>query len=479
MSGVHPLNVVRQPPFFRQVLVLTQYYAPNPAHPPSVCRTMIRELERLGCRVRVITGMPNYPVGKIYPGYEGRLTLAERIDEVPVRRMWLYPASGRSAIRRLLNYLSFTATGGLALLFQGGVDLVFVEAQPITLALPAFLNRLIRRVPYVYNTPDLQVEYADEDRWLGLHILIGCAPRLEGFLMRQALAVSTVTHAFIDHFERERGIPRGRLTFLPNGADTERLKPMARTEELAARLGVGDRKVFTFAGTHAPYQGLEIILNAAKLLRDRKDIVFLMVGDGPVRGQLIAQAEREGIDNVLFRTSAFDEMPQLMSLTWASLVVLRKLQIAHKMRLSKAIPPLACGVPLIYAGWGETAEIVEREGVGLRVEPENPEALAVAVLRLADDSQLRESMSRRGRALAEREFSWSFIVADWMRNSSAFAAGSIQRCPRAPLLRPRPRELRLDGGTPNGRARGKRPTCCELCSGPALLCDEVGASNAW
>jgi glycosyltransferase involved in cell wall biosynthesis len=161
-----------------------------------------------------------------------------------------------------------------------------------------------------------------------------------------------------------------------------------------------------------------------------------MVGDGPVRAQLIAQAEREGIDNILFRTSPFDEMPQLMSLTWASLVVLRKLQIAHKMRLSKAIPPLSCGVPLIYAGWGETAEIVEREGVGLRVEPENPEALAAAVRRLADNPQLRNAMGRQGRALAEREFSWSFLVADWMRQLARVREGLSPEVPTAPGLAP-------------------------------------------
>jgi glycosyltransferase involved in cell wall biosynthesis len=392
---------------------------------------MVRELKRMGCEVSVITGMPNYPVGKIYPGYEGRLTSTEEIDGVPVRRMWLFPAAGRSAARRLFNYLSFTATGALALLFKGNVDLVFVEAQPVTLAVPAFLNRLVRRVPYIYNTPDLQVEYAAEDRWVGLRMLIHCARALEVFLMKRAFSVTTVTHAFIDHFVNERKIPRERMSFLPNGADTERLRPLPRSKELAEKFGVGDRKVFTFAGTHAPYQGLEVILEAAKLLRDRKDIVFLMVGDGPVRKQLIDQAEREGIDNILFRTSPFDEMPQLMSLTWASLVVLRKLQIAHKMRLSKAIPPLACGVPLIYAGWGETAEIVERDGVGLRVEPENPEALAAGVRRLADNPELRNAMGRRGRAVAEREFSWSFIVADWMRQLARIRQGLSPDVPPA------------------------------------------------
>jgi putative colanic acid biosynthesis glycosyltransferase WcaI len=225
-------------------------------------------------------------------------------------------------------------------------------------------------------------------------------------------------------------VPREHLTFLPNGADTERLRPMPRDAGLAARLGVGDRTVFTFAGTHAPYQGIEVILDAAKLLRHRRDIVFLMVGQGPVREQLIKRATAEGIDNVLFRDSPFDEMPGLMSITCASLVVLRRMEIATKMRLSKAIPPLACGVPIIYAGWGETAEIVERERVGLRVEPEDPAALARAVEYLADHAAERDELGRRGRLLAEREFAWSHLVADWMRQMGRVARKLDPEVPR-------------------------------------------------
>ncbi|MFO0680466.1 MAG: glycosyltransferase family 4 protein [Sandaracinus sp.] len=410
------------PTRFRRILVLTQYYAPETGAPPIRLRAMVKELRRQGCEVRVLTGMPNYPTGRLKPGYEGRLHLREEIDGVPIERVWLYPAAGRNAAKRLANYLSFTATSALALARIDDVDLVFVEAQPITLALAALLHAKLRGVPFVYNTPDLQVEYADEDRW-GVRGLIRAARAMEGGLMRRALSVTTVTHAFIDHFATERAVPRSRLTFLPNGADTEVLRPLPRDRALAERLGVGDRKVFTFAGTHAPYQGLEVILEAAKRLRDREDIVFLMVGDGPVRQQLIEKARVEGIDNVLFRSSPFDEMPALMSLTYASLVVLRKLKIATKMRLSKAIPPLACGVPLVYAGWGETAEIVEREGVGLRVDPEDPGALADAVRALADAPARREEMGRRGRELALREFSWSYIVHDWLRQVERVAAG--------------------------------------------------------
>lgn len=413
----------------KRILVLTQYYAPEPGAPPIRLGAMTREMKKLGFDVRVLTGMPNYPRGEIFDGYRGKLTMHEELDGIPVERVWLYPASGRGAIKRLVNYLSFTATAGVMLARHGNVDLVFVEAQPVTLAVPALLNKIIRGVPYVYNTPDLQVEYAAEDRWVGVRALVSAARALEAGLMKRSLSVTTVTHAFIEHFARERGVPLEQLTFLPNGADAEVLQPSARDTALAMRLGVGDRKVFTFAGTHAPYQGIEVILETAKRLADRKDIVFLLVGDGPMRRPLMEQAAREGLDNVLFRESPFSEMRQLMSLTTASLVVLRPLGISKMMRLSKAIPPLACGVPIIYAGWGETAAIVERENVGLAVPPGEPEALARAVVELADDQDRREEMGRRGRALVERELSWSFIVRDWVRQIERILAGADPEVP--------------------------------------------------
>src|SRR6185503_18084666 len=138
--------------------------------------------------------------------------------------------------------------------------------------------------------------------------------------------------------------------FLPNGADTDVLRPRPYDEELASRFGIAGRRVFTYAGTHAHYQGLEVIVEAAKLLAHRPDIVIVMVGQGPVRPKLIAMARDAGLTNILFHDSPFEEMPRLMSISYASLVTLRDMPAARKMRLSKAIPPLACGVPVIYAG---------------------------------------------------------------------------------------------------------------------------------
>jgi colanic acid biosynthesis glycosyl transferase WcaI len=399
---------------FRKVLILTQYYHPEPGAPQIRLRALAKELRAAGVDVQVLTGMPNYPVGRIFSIYRGKLTCREEIDGVPVRRVWLYPAAGRGSLRRLLNYLSFTATAGLTLLFSRRVDLVFVEAQPILLAIPAWLLSRLRGIPYVYNTPDLQVEIAEEAKWIGLRSVIRLAVSLESFLMRQALTVTSVTHAFIDHFVQHRNVPRGRMSFLPNGADTDALRPLPPDADYARELGVHGRTVLTYAGTHAHYQGLEVLIETAKRLRHRNDIVILMVGQGPMRQRLIEMARQADLTNVLFRESPFDEMARLMSITYASLVVLRDMPAARKMRLSKAIPPLACGVPVIYAGHGETPEILVREGCGIQVAPENPVQLANAIEHLTDHPDVRSQMSHVARELAEREFSWRTLVSNWM-----------------------------------------------------------------
>jgi len=408
---------------FRTLLILTQYYHPEPGAAQIRLRAMATELRAMGVKVRVLTGMPNYPRGRIFAEYRGKFTLREEIDGVPVRRVWLYPAAGRGSLRRLLNYFSFTAMAGLALLFTRRVDLVFVEAQPIILALPAWLLKQVRGIPYIYNTPDLQIEIAEEARWIGLRVLIRRAARLESFLMRHALTVTTVTHAFVDHFVRYRGVPRARMSFLPNGADMKVLRPLPPDEAYGELLGVTGRTVFTYAGTHAHYQGLEVIIETAKRLRHRKEIVILMVGQGPMRQTLIEMARQADLDNVLFRDSPFEEMTRLMSVTYASLVVLRDMPAAKKMRLSKAIPPLACGVPVVYAGYGETPEILVREGCGVQVEPENPELLAKAMENLADAPDLRRRMSQVARLLAEREFSWQTLVRNWVAQVARITAG--------------------------------------------------------
>lgn len=404
---------MRKMPQFQDWLIVTQYYHPELGAPQVRLRAFVKELTRLGRRVTILTGMPNYPEGVIHDGYQGKLSLTDRVDELEVKRIWLYPAGGKKPLKRLLNYLSFTFHALCHLGLVRNKQIVFIEAQPLTLALFGLLADWIFKVPYIYNTPDLQVEIASERGWMG-SVFVRAAAWLETFLMRRAYSVSTVTYSFIEHFVGVRGIPRERMSFLPNGVDLEYLRPIPYDNQYAERMGVIGKKVLTYAGTHADYQGLDVILDAAKRLKHRSDIVFLMVGKGPERQRLIERARIEGISNVLFKDSPFEERSLLMSISCGFIAVLRNIPVAQKMRLSKIFPPLACGVPVIYAGVGETAEIIRNNACGIVVVPENPLSLADAVVSFADAPERRDEFSKAGLKLVEREFSWKTIVSNWL-----------------------------------------------------------------
>jgi glycosyltransferase involved in cell wall biosynthesis len=413
-------------------VIATQYYLPEPGAPQVRLSTLARHLVRRGIHVRVLTGMPNYPTGVIQEGYRGKWFHREEIDGIEVLRVWLYPATGKNPLKRLANYLSFTFMATFYLLFcMRRMDLLFVEGQPISMGLAGVLMKWFRGVPYIYNIPDLQTDVARQLGFLGARLLLRIAVGMENFFMRQSLSTSTVTHKFIDYYV-ERGIPRAKLSFLPNGADTDVLRPLPFDADYAAQLGVSGKKVFTYAGTHAFYHGLELLIEAAELLRDRSDIVLLLVGQGPVRPKLMEMAADKKLTNVVFGDSPFSEMPRLMAVTYASLVVLRDIPAAGKMRLSKTFPPLACGVPVIYAGVGESAEMVREHDCGVLVPPENPSALADAIRSLADAPRQRDELGRHGVALVERELSWRAIIDHWLvqlqpaDNTSTAAPVSVQ-----------------------------------------------------
>ena len=397
----------------RRWLILTQYYPPEIGAPQIRLCSVARMLRRYGIEVTVLTAMPNYPAGKVFPGYAGRWHMREKIDDVAVRRTWIYAGTGRSASVRLANYLSFTCTALVATLTGPRPDVMFVESQPLSLGLIAILMKWFRGVPYIYNVPDLQIDVARQLGFMSNRSMLRLATALENLFLRQSWKVSTVTERFIAHFIA-RGLPRCQTTFLPNGADTEFLKPRPQSRQLLDRWRLDGRKVFAYVGTHAYYHGLDTLIDAATLLRERSDIVFLMIGDGPERSRLKRLTQDRGLTNVIFGDSPYEEMDQLYSIAYASVATLRKIEVAQGMRLSKVFPSLSCGVPVIYAGVGEAAELLTANQCGVVVEPEEPALLARAVSKLASEPARRDAMACAGRRLVEREYSWAAIVERWL-----------------------------------------------------------------
>ncbi len=150
----------------RRWLILTQYYPPEIGAPQIRLQSVAREFQRHGIEVEVLTALPNYPTGRIFPGYGGHWKVKESIEGVLVTRTWVYAGTGKSVPVRLANYLSFTLTAAVAALTGPRPDLMFVESQPLSLGLVAVLIKWLRKVPYIYNVPDLQVDVGRQSSFI-------------------------------------------------------------------------------------------------------------------------------------------------------------------------------------------------------------------------------------------------------------------------------------------------------------------------
>jgi glycosyltransferase involved in cell wall biosynthesis len=220
---------------------------------------------------------------------------------------------------------------------------------------------------------------------------------------RRADALVGVTESICQALAR-RGIPAGRISHIPNGTDTELFSPCEERAPARTGLGLNNEFAVIYAGTIGLAQGLDLVLDTAKLLRDTPDVRFVLVGDGVEKPKLLERVRREGIANVTFiDRRPRSEMPALLNAADVVLVALRKQPLFEGALPSKTSEAMACGRPVVVTIAGEAAQMLEHAGAGLAVEPGSPQALAEAVLKLKQEPELAARMGRSGREFAVRE----------------------------------------------------------------------------
>jgi colanic acid biosynthesis glycosyl transferase WcaI len=402
------------------MIILTQYYPPEPGAASLRLQAMAQELARAGWTVKVVTAFPHH-LGYRDDRYRRRLTRREQDGPVSVVRTWIWVVPTGSFWRRLLNYFSFVATSLWGLRQQGRADYLLVESPPLFLGISAYLYARWRRMPYILSVSDLWPESAVALGLVQNPWLIRWAKRLEYFLYRHAYRISAVTEGIRDAIAATGVVRPHHILFAPNGVYPDRYAPRAPDPKIQERLGLGTRHVFLYPGTLGYAQGLEVILDAAEVLKAEglaQEVAFLMVGDGPVKADLQRETDRRRLhDLVIFEElQPAERMPLYFALARAVVVPLRKHRLFQGARPSKAFPAWAAGVPVIFSGEGEMARVVEQSGAGITVPPGDGPALAMAVKRLhrlSDEETAR--LGELGRQFVEREYAWPRIMERWMR----------------------------------------------------------------
>jgi colanic acid biosynthesis glycosyl transferase WcaI len=383
-----------------RVLFLTVYFPPETGAPQARTYETARRFVEWGHEVTVLTAFPNHPAGVISPEFRGRLYAREEMDGMEVRRTWVYAAPNRGLWRWAAKHLSFAATAAVAAPFAGRFDVVVVNSSALFLGLTAFSIGLLRRVPWVLTVTDLWPATAVAQGQVSKGPLVRLTQGLANFVYARADAIVGVTRGICEALV-EGGVPESKVTYIPNGTDTELFTPDADGAPVRRALGLDDRFVAMYAGTHGPAQGLDVVLDAAKLLGDEPDVRFVLVGSGVEKPRLMERARAEGIENVVFAEPVTRaEVPAMLNAGDVVLVTLTKQPLFEGALPSKTSEALACGRPVVMTVAGEAAELLEGAGAGIAVEPEEPEALAEAILRLKRDPALAQEMGRNGRAFA-------------------------------------------------------------------------------
>jgi len=397
-----------------RLLIVSQYFPPETGAAQVRLLAFAREFRRLGHEVEVVTAMPNYPGGQILPAYRGRWRLTENYEGLTVRRAWLWAAKG-AGIGRLLNYGSFMITALLPLPSVGRPDVIFVESPPITMFLTGLAYR--RRFPRALLVNNVADQWIEVMRDLG----VVSSPRILGWLhgfvrfaYRRADLITTVTHRIVDDLIRNQGVAAEKVLLLPNGADPAMPGDEAAAEQLLVDLGLSDRRLALCIGTHGYIHGMEALLDAAAELADLPDLVILLIGDGSEKGRLVELARARGLDNVRFA----DPVPPAAVLPLyrravVGLSTLRDLPIASSARPVRALNAMAAGVPVVYAGAGEGAELVRAAGAGIVTPAGDGLAIAAAIRQLMADPAAARAMGDAGKAYIARHLAWPAIAGNF------------------------------------------------------------------
>lgn len=392
-----------------RILLLSQFYLPEPS---TQKHAMAGDFVKRGHSVVSITGFPNYPSGKIYPGYRQRLWMWEKIDGARVLRLPLYPDHSRSGVRRALSFLSFACSASvLGPVLCGPADAMWVYHPPLTVGIPAWWIGLLRRVPFVYEIQDMWPETLVSTGMMKSSIGLAILRRFARFVYSRATAITVSSPGFKRNLVA-KGVPAKKIHMIPNWADETIYRPVPRDPELAERYGFSGRFNIVFGGNMGFAQGLDTVIEAAKLLSDLPQVQFVLIGDGVDKDRLEQMVSQQRVRNVKFLGRQPEErMPGFFALANVLLVHLKRDPLFEITIPGKTGAYMACGRPILMAVAGDAADVVRDAGAGLTCTPQDPKALATAVRTLYTMPMAeRERMGQAGREAFLKHYTRSVLM---------------------------------------------------------------------
>ncbi|BDG37657.1 glycosyltransferase family 4 protein [Saccharococcus caldoxylosilyticus] len=403
-----------------KILVVSQYYHPEQFRITDICETLVS----LGHEVVVLTGLPNYPQGKIYPGYTWPKRRYEVISGVKVIRVPII-GRGNNFIRLAMNYVSFLLTATIKTLFlKKDFDIVFVyQLSPITMAIPALLYKKLTGKKVLLYCLDIWPESIAAAG-------IGQSSYIYKFLLaisrkiyKNVDRILVSSYSFIKYFKDIIGIELQPINYLPQHAEEQYYLDINHATREKGDKGTVN---LLFAGNVGEMQSVETIIRAAAELRAIDQLKWHIVGDGSARLKCEELVKHLGLEDkvIFYGHRPVSEMPQFFSMASALLVTLKNNEFISYTLPGKVQSYMAAGKPIIGAINGEARRVIEESGCGLCCDAEDYKALANIVKQFISIPEKHKEFALNSRKYYEENFTKDIFIKGLLNNLNKL----IERC---------------------------------------------------
>jgi glycosyltransferase involved in cell wall biosynthesis len=375
-----------------RILILTQYYPPETGAPQNRLSSLAKYLACSGNTVEVLTAMPNYPRYEIFEDYKGKKYCKETLDGVTIHRCSIYVSKNKAMMKRLANYFSFATTSYYSASKRIiPVDIIICESPPLFLGITAVMLKRKWKCKLIFNVSDLWPESAEKMGIISNKLIIRRSYKLANWIYRNSDLISGQTQGIVEAIRKMQ--PNKKLFWFPNGVDLHKF------ENLRPSVKQKNQFILLYAGIIGHAQGLEVILRAAGKLMHHTDIHFYIIGDGPVKENLLSMKEELNLNNVSFiGNQPLQEVIEWLRQCDAYIVPLRKLDLFKGAIPSKLFEPLAVGKPILLGVEGEAKELfIDKAKGGLFFEPENANELVNAIVTLYNNRELAHELGTNGK----------------------------------------------------------------------------------
>jgi glycosyltransferase involved in cell wall biosynthesis len=391
------------------------WYMPEPVGKPH---QLAKELVRNGHEVTVITGFPNYPKGEVFSNYKKKCPFfIEHRDGVRIIRIRGINGRGRRASNRMLAMSSYSLQSFIvAVLLFERYDAVW----SYQLAYPAMAYSFFTGVPHLHEIQDLW-PFWGEGALTGLNaLLLRALVNLQRAAYIQANALSTISEGFSRIIPKLFHVKKSKIAIIPNWAE-EKVFGRAVGRVGRSELGLPDGFIITYGGNVGTAQALSALIRAADRLRAYDDIYIVIIGDGIEKESLVKLSARLGLSHVVFfPRQAPEQMGRFFSISDVLFIGLADHPKYNITIPSKLYSYLLAGKPILAAVAGDTAAVIEMNGIGFVCKPESDVQIADTILKAYSSSH--DSIKRMGEAakeLAARKFSGAIISKQY---EDAFAS---------------------------------------------------------